>query len=127
METTSTTVPGHAGSRFARFVAGLDAAYERLHTAKEDAFWTAYMGLAPDPAAARAELDAREIELARFLRDPARLAAVRAEVEAAEAAIGGPTRGDAAAPAVETPSEAVMQSLAGWLATFEAHVIDDPA
>jgi hypothetical protein len=45
------------------------------------------MGNADDATAARAELDRREIELAEFLRDPARLAAVRAEIARAEAAL----------------------------------------
>jgi hypothetical protein len=99
------------------FVAQLNHGYERLHTAKEDAFWTAYMGLAADAPAARAALDRREIELSGFLRDPERLARVRAEIERAEAALDG---SDESAK----PGEDDIVSLSGWLATFEAHVID---
>lgn len=106
MNPTATTSTTHA------FVARLNHEYERLHTQKEDAFWTAYMGNADDATAARAELDRREIELAEFLRDPARLAAVRAEIQ----------RGDASTARVESGAD--MTALAGWLATFEAHVID---
>ena len=116
MDTTTTTPPRE---RTGRFLDDLARSYERLHTGKEDAFWNAYMGLAPDAAAARAELDAKEIELSRFLRDPARLAAVRAEVEAAEAALD--------APEAQRPGEDDLVALAGWLATFEAHAIADAA
>jgi hypothetical protein len=95
------------------FVRDLDHVYERLHTRKEDAFWTAYMGNADDPDRARAELDAREIELNTFLRDPERLALVRAMRERADA-------DDAA-------KEADKVALRGWQATFGAHVIDSAA
>ena len=93
------------------FVPDLNQRYERLHTAKEDAFWTAYMGLSPDAAAARADFDRKEIELKRFLQDPARLAAVRAQREQAE-------RGGAEGEA--------LTSLRGWEATFGAHAIESP-
>ncbi len=111
MNQTATVSPTRA------FVADLNHTFERLHTRKEDAFWTAYMGNADDPAAARAELDAREIELAGFLRDPARLAEVRIEIARAEMALDG-------RDAASMPSEEDMTALSGWLATFEAHVID---
>ena len=60
---------GKQGSTENAWLAELNRAYERLHTAKEDAFWSARMGLALDPGAAQAELARREIELARFLSD----------------------------------------------------------
>src|SRR5829696_297097 len=104
-------------ARAEAFLDELNHAYEALHTAKEDAFWTAYMGLASDADRARAELDEREIELARFLRDPARLARVRDEIAAAEARIDDPD-------ADRRPSEEALVSLSGWLSTFEAHVIE---
>jgi hypothetical protein len=91
----------------ASFVAELNQRYERLHTAKEDAFWTAYMGLAHDAAAARAAFDRQEIELKRFLQDPARLAEVRAQL-----ADGGDAE--------------TVTALRGWEATFAAHVIETP-
>ncbi|HZM00439.1 MAG TPA: hypothetical protein VFD43_09325, partial [Planctomycetota bacterium] len=91
----------------------LNREYERLHTAKEDAFWTAYMGLTGDPAAARAELDRQEIALRRFLQDPARLAAVREERQR----LGGEGRS----------GDETGVALAGWEATFAAHAIADGA
>jgi hypothetical protein len=93
------------------FVRALDREYERLHTRKEDAFWTAYMGNADDATAARAELDARDIELNAFLRDPERLSSVRNVLGRARAARDG-------------VSEQDLVALRGWQATFEAHVID---
>jgi len=92
----------------------LNHEYERLHTSKEDAFWTAYMGLTGDPAAARADLDGKEIALRRFLQDPARLAAVRAALAAAEA--GGAAGAD---------TDENLVALRGWEATFAAHAIAD--
>jgi len=94
----------------AAYAADLNLRYERLHTAKEDAFWTAYMGLAADAAAARADYDRKEIELKRFLQDPARLAEVRARsAQAAREGAGDDTR----------------VTLRGWEATFGAHAIED--
>jgi len=94
----------------AAFVADLNRRYEGLHTAKEDAFWTAYMGLAPDAAAARADYDSKEIELKRFLQDPARLAEVRAWLARA---------------AAEPAADETLVVLRGWEATFGAHAIED--
>ncbi|MHC4959407.1 MAG: M3 family metallopeptidase [Planctomycetota bacterium] len=81
--------------------------YERIHTAKEDAFWTAYMGLAEDADAARADLDEKEKTLKAFLNDPKNLEAVRTQLETAE----GDTR----------------EALQGWERTFAANVIDSAA
>ena len=47
-----------------RFLDHLNHEFERLHTAKEDAFWTAHMGLLAD--AAQATLNEREREFAGF-------------------------------------------------------------
>ena len=88
--------------------------YERLHTAKEDAFWRAKMGLAPDAGEAQAEFDRREIELARFLRDSALLERARAELERLRAPGREPDPGAADLAA----------ALAGWVDTFEAHAIE---
>lgn len=82
----------------------LDRSYAALHTAKEDAFWRARMGLADDAAAAQAELDRLDIELQAFLQDPARLAEV-------EGALSG--RGTAEERA----------RLEGWKRTLECHTI----
>lgn len=87
----------------------LNHGYERVHTAKEDAFWRAYMGTGDDPDAARKELDEKEIAWQGFLRDPAKLA--RLEKELADA------KGALAAGSEE------RVALEGWRATFAAHVI----
>jgi len=94
------------------WVDDLNHEYESLHVAKEDAFWSVYMGLSDDADADRAEFNKKEIALNRFLQDPARLAQVREELARAKSAgADGET----------------LASLAGWEATFAAHVIDDPA
>lgn len=98
-----------AANRAQTSVDDLNTTYERLHTTKEDAFWSAYMGLADDADQAQKELDGREIELSRFLQDPERLDAVRTELAAAEAD-----------PAT---SEEDLVALRGWVKTFESHVI----
>jgi hypothetical protein len=82
--------------------------YDALHTAKEEAFWTAYMGLAEDAVAARADLDAKDKRLAEWLQDPARLAAARAALESAG-------------------SDEARVALAGWVRTLEAHCIESEA
>lgn len=92
------------------FLDRLNAEYERLHTAKEDAFWRAKMGLADDADLAQSELDEREIALSGFLQDPARLATVRAELERARA---------------QGADAQTLTALHGWEATFAAHAIDD--
>lgn len=94
-----------------RLLDELNDGYVRLHTTKEDAFWRSYMGLEADAGAARAELDRREIELQRFLRDPQRLQQVRAALAGAGDGLGAEER----------------TALDGWRATFEAHTIDSAA
>jgi hypothetical protein len=89
----------------AHLAARLDAEYARRHTAKEDAFWNARMGLADDARAAQVELDRLDVELQGFLQDPERLAEVRA---ALRAPVDGATR----------------VRLEGWQRTFESHVIE---
>ena len=91
------------------FVADLNERYETLHTAKEDAFWTAYMGLAADADAARKTYQEREVAWKRFVQDPERLAAARARLADHGAALGDDDR----------------RALEGWIAMFEAHVIED--
>jgi hypothetical protein len=82
----------------------LDSDYARLHTAKEDAFWTAKMGLGADGDQSQAELDEKEIALQRFLSDPARLRKTR---ELSSRANGGDEQLRAR----------------GWLSTLEAHAL----
>lgn len=87
----------------------LNHGYERVHTAKEDAFWRAYMGTGDDPDAARKELDEKEIAWQGFLRDPAKLARVEKELADAKGALAAGSEERVA--------------LEGWRATFAAHVI----
>jgi Peptidase family M3 len=95
----------------------LNREYERLHTAKEDAFWAAYMGLKDDPTAARAELVTHEQAWKAFLSDPERLRATRAELARAESE-------SHAATSNTRPSAAELVTLRGWVRTFEAHAIE---
>lgn len=88
----------------------LNAEYERLHTAKEDAFWTVYMGLRTDRDAARADFDDKEIALKRWLQDPARLAEVDAALHA---------------PGADDAPEPERTALRGWHRTLSAHAIAD--
>jgi len=87
------------------FLDELNRTYDRLHTAKEDAFWNAKMGLSDDADAAQEASDRSEIELQRFLADPERLRRARAELEHCE---GGLER----------------EALAGWVRTFASHAIE---
>lgn len=97
----------------------LNHEYTRLHTAKEDAFWEAYMGLGADAARSRKQLGDAEVALGAFLSEPARLESVRAWTERAEALLDDPD------PRAH-PAEDDFTALSGWLATFEAHVISNP-
>jgi Zn-dependent oligopeptidase len=90
------------------FLTDINQQYERLHTIKEDAFWSAYMGLTDDANAAQKRLDELDIELKRWMQDPERLAAARSELAAHESGDGEE-----------------LTALRGWVATFEANVIDN--
>lgn len=87
------------------FLTLLNLEYETRHTAKEDAFWSAYMGLADDAKAARKRFGELEIELKRWLRNPELAAAVEAALETGDA------------------SEDERVALRGWQRTFAAHGI----
>lgn len=104
---------------FSTFLAELNHTYERLHTAKEDAFWAAYTGLHDDADAARRELQAREIDLQRWLQDPSRLRRVRQMLEQAEIA-------HLREGAFHHPTEDDLVALRGWVRTLEANVIEYP-
>lgn len=86
----------------------LDDVYAELHTAKEDAFWSAKMGLSEDANQSQALLDDREQALQRFLQDPAQVATT--EELLAQAA-----------------TEELRARARGWLETFSAHTIVNPA
>lgn len=92
-------------------VARLDSEYDRLHVAKEDAFWAAYMDLTDHPQQARETLGEREIELQRFLQDPAR----RRSIEQAR------QHASTTGPSLDADLKLAIE---GWCATFAAHGID---
>lgn len=83
----------------------LSLEYETLHVAKENAFWTAKMGLDADADAAGAEFDDKEKTLGTWLQSPSRLAEAREALSAAA-----------------TDVERV--ALEGWVRTLEAHSIE---
>jgi hypothetical protein len=88
----------------------LNRAYLAVHKAKEDLFWVTYMGTSDDHEAfVRAESAYKE-----FVGDPAKLTETREQL----------ARVGAAPPGVER--DALLHGLRGWLAVFEAHVIDSP-
>ena len=88
----------------------LNRTYERLHTAKEDAFWRAKMGLGNDPAGAQDEADRLEIELQRLLQDPRQLARATELLAELGDEIG--------------PEDELRVGLEGWRETFACHTID---
>ena len=79
--------------------------YQDLHIAKEDAFWTAYMGLSDDADAARNDLDAREKALSAWLQDPDRLADARTALES-------------------VTEDTERTAIEGWVHMLESHCID---
>ena len=88
----------------------LNHAYVAVHRTKEDLFWATYMATSDDHAAfARAEGAYKE-----FIGDPAKLTKTRDEL----------TRVRAAPPGAER--DALVHGLGGWLALFEANIIDSP-
>ena len=100
---------GSAGPTRCAWLDELNERFEALHTAKEDAFWSARMDLADDPDRAQAELDRLEIAMQGFLSDPERLKRTRQELERARS---------------EGAAEEVQVALRGWIATLEAHAIE---
>lgn len=92
------------------FVDELNHEYEERHTRKEDAFWSAYMGLTQDADAAQKRLESAEIDLQRWLRDDTRRREVHETLEAVE-------NGD------RTVSEDDLVALRGWARTLDAHSI----
>jgi oligoendopeptidase F len=87
----------------------LNAEYLRVHKAKEDLFWGTYMGTSNDEAGfARAEQAYKA-----FISDPKNLAEVRSQLASIEAD-----------PSRESLRD-VEHGLRGWLALFEANIIDN--
>jgi hypothetical protein len=88
----------------------LNHAYLAVHRTKEDLFWATYMGTSDEHEGfARAESAFKE-----FIGDPAKLSETRARVAEVRAEPAGPER------------TALLHGLEGWLAVFEANIIDSP-
>src|SRR6478735_1912217 len=88
----------------------LNHAYVAVHKAKEDLFWSTYMGTSDDHAGfTRAEGAYKE-----FIGDPAKLARTHDELAALRAAPPSQER------------QELLHGLGGWLALFEANIIDSP-
>lgn len=102
--------PESAAARDAReFFTRLNHDYVRVHEAKEELFWATYMAISDDHAGfARAEQAYKA-----FVSDPAKLAAARRHIAAVESAPDAPHRAR------------LLHGLRGWLAMFEANVIED--
>jgi hypothetical protein len=84
-------------------------AYTVVHKAKEDLFWATYMAVSDDQAGfALAENTYKD-----FICDPARLRATREHVTRLEGLPAGGVR------------DALLHGLKGWLAVFEANIIDN--
>ena len=88
----------------------LNHAYLAVHKTKEDLFWATYMATSDDHESfARAESAYKE-----FIADPAKLAETREQIGLVSAAPRSPER------------DALLHGLNGWLAVFEANIIDSP-
>jgi hypothetical protein len=95
------------------FFDALNHDYLAVHRRKEDLFWSTYMATSEDHALfAEAELAYKA-----FISDPARLRAVRERLSALAA---GPQ-----APSAEEAE--LLAGLRGWLALFEANVVESEA
>jgi len=88
----------------------LNHAYVQVHRTKEELFWSTYMATSRDQEGfVRAESAYKD-----FIGDPAKLTKTREELAAVRAAPPGPDR------------DALLHGLGGWLAVFEANIIDSP-
>lgn len=89
----------------------LNREYLQVHQAKEDLFWDTYMAISDDhDGFARAEQAYKA-----FISDPVRLAEVREQLSALESAPDREAQRD------------VEHGLRGWLALFEANIVDNAA
>ena len=85
----------------------LNQQYLAVHRAKEDLFWSTYMATSDDhDGFAKAEQAYKD-----FIADPANLSAVRSAL--------------AGSGAAEAADAALVHGLKGWLAVFEANIIDN--
>jgi oligoendopeptidase F len=105
----TTPEPESAAARAARaFFTHLNHDYVRVHETKEDLFWATYMATSGDQAGfARAEQAYKA-----FVSDPAKLALTRQHLSAVESATDAAQQGS------------LLHGLIGWLAMFEANVIE---
>ena len=108
MSTMSPEQQSTAARQAREFFTRLNHEYARVHKAKEDLFWATYMATSDDHAGfARAEQTYKA-----FVSDPAKLAATRSHIAAVESAPDAAAHGD------------ILHGLRGWLAMFEANVIE---
>eukprot|EP01137_Pigoraptor_chileana_P034075 Opistho-2@26052 len=91
------------------FFQSLNQDYLTVHKTKEDLFWATYMATSEDHAG----FAAAEGAYKAFISDPARLQATRAHLAALQAGAPEPER------------EALVHGLSGWLAVFEANIVDN--
>ena len=95
-------------SELSEYLNNLSKDYLALHTAKEDAFWEARMGLGIDPAISQQKCSDAEIVVSKFIQNADLLKKLR-ELEK---------------ESTPTPDEAI--TLKGWIMFFDANVIEDP-
>jgi hypothetical protein len=108
MSHTSPASASTAAREARAFFDSLNRDYVAVHVAKEDLFWTTYMAIGDDhDAFARAEQAYKA-----FIADPAKMADVRRHLAALEGA-----------PDAEAHAD-LRHGLRGWLAFFDAHVIE---
>ncbi|MCV2351896.1 M3 family metallopeptidase [Paucibacter sp. Y2R2-4] len=87
----------------------LNEAYNAVHKRKEDLFWATYMATSDDHAG----FAAAEGEYKAFISDPLKLSETRQHLQQLQAL-----------PAAEHDA-ALLHGLTGWLALFEANIIDN--
>jgi oligoendopeptidase F len=91
------------------FFQQLNSDYNAVHKTKEDLFWATYMATSDDQAG----FAVAEGAYKDFISDPAKLSATRAHIAAVQAL----PRAEQDAP--------LLKGLSGWLALFEANIIDN--
>ncbi|MCV2354952.1 M3 family metallopeptidase [Paucibacter sp. B2R-40] len=93
------------------FFQQLNTDYNAVHKTKEDLFWATYMATSADQAG----FAAAEQAYKNFISDPAKLSATRAHLAQLQAL-----------PQAEQDPQ-LLKGLNGWLALFEANIIDNDA
>jgi Zn-dependent oligopeptidase len=104
-----TNRPAETMEQARRFFDQLNHAYTSVHRTKEELFWATYMAISDDHEGfARAEKAYKD-----FISDPAKLPATREHLARLEALAASPAR------------DRLIHGLRGWLALFEANIIDN--